>query len=82
MNSDYSDQDTIYEGINGKTCWILITYNFTGMKYGDAIIYKASHIAWIRNLLNQYYPTCNNKYIQLDQGGELFNDPDIINLVQ
>ena len=34
------------------------------------------------NLLNQYYPTCNEKYTHLDHGGELFNNPDLNNLLQ
>ena len=38
MNSDYSDQKTIYEVINGETCWILITGNFTRMKHVDTRI--------------------------------------------
>ena len=29
-----------YEGINGETCWILVTDHFTGMKHGDARISK------------------------------------------
>ena len=82
MKSDYSDQKTIYEGTNGETCWILITDHFTGMKHGDAIISKVSHIVWLVNLLNRYYPDCNNKYIHLDQGGDLFNNPDVKNLLQ
>ena len=72
---------TIHEGINGETCWILITDHFTGMKHGDTRISKASHIAWLGYLLNQYYPICNNKQIHLDKGGELFNNPYVKNLL-
>ena len=82
MKSDYSDQKTIYEGINGETFWIFITDHFTGMKLGDAIFSKASPISWIRHLLNQYSPTCDDKCIHLDQGGKIFNKPDVKNLLQ
>ena len=61
MKSDYSDQKTIYEGINGETFWILITGNFTRMKHVDTRIYKASPIAWLRDFLNLYYSNRNNK---------------------
>ena len=82
MTSDDSDQKTIYEGINGETCWILITYNFTGMKHGYERISKASNIYWLRHFLNHDSPTFNDKCIHLDQGGELFNKPDVKNLLQ
>ena len=75
MNSDDSNQNTIHEVINGKTFWAFITDHFTGMKHGDARIYKTSLVAWIRYCFNQYSPTFNTKYIQLYQGGELSNNP-------
>ena len=43
---------------------------------------KASPIACLRNFLNWYFPTCNNKYIQLDQGGEISNNQVVNNLLQ
>ena len=52
------------------------------MKHEDARIYKVSPIAWLRNLLNHYSPTCNDKYIHLDQWGDLFNDSYVKNLLQ
>ena len=64
--SDNSDQKTIYEGIEVETCWILITYHFTVMNPGYARIYKTFPIARLSYLLNHYYPTYNDKYIQLD----------------
>ena len=75
-------QNKIYEGINGETLWIFITYHFTGMKHGDSIISKAYPIAWIRHFLNHYSPNCNEKYIHLDQEGEIFNNTDVNNLLQ
>ena len=82
MASDNSERNTIYEGINGKTFWILIKYNFTGMKHGDKIISIAYPIDWLRHLLNQYYTTCDGKCTQLDQRVGLFNNPDVNNLLQ
>ena len=82
MNSYDSDQKTTHEVINGKTLWVFITDHFTGMKHGYARVYKASPVAWIRYYFNQYSPTCNAKYIQLYQGGELFNNPYANNLLQ
>ena len=82
MTSDESDRKTTYEGINGETFWILITDNFTGMKHGYERIPKASPIACIRNFLNQYYPTFNEKYIHLYQGDKIFNKPYVKNLLQ
>ena len=82
MIYDYSDLKTIYEGINGETFWILITDHCNGMNHGDARIYKASPIAWLRHLPNQYSPTCNDKYIHLDNGGELFDKPYVNKLLQ
>ena len=43
---------------------------------------KASPIACLRNFLSRYFPTCNNKYIQLDQGGEISNNQVVNNLLQ
>ena len=45
MTSYESDQNNIYEGINGETCRIFITDNFSGMKHEDEIMHKASPIS-------------------------------------
>ena len=82
MTSNDSNRNTIYEGINGETRWILITDHFTVMNDEDVIIYKAYPITWLGYLINQYPPTCNNKYIQLDQGSELFNNSDENKILQ
>jgi len=44
-------------------------------------ISKASPINWLRHFLTQNTPKCDNKYIHLDQGGELYNDSDVKNLI-
>jgi hypothetical protein len=80
MTSADEDRRNEYEGINGETSWILVTDHFTGMKHGDSRISKAAPLSWLRHFLAQYSPTCHNKYVHMDQGGELFNNPDIRNL--
>ena len=79
MTSNDSNWKMIYEGINGETRWILITEHLTVMNDEDVIISKAYPITWIEYLINQYPPTCNNKYIHLDQGCEMINNPDVNN---
>ena len=69
-----------YEGINGKTCWIFITDHFTGMKHGDTRILRGPPLQWLAHFLAQYNPQCDGKYVYLDQGGELFNHPEVRNL--
>ena len=71
-----------YEGINGETCWILVTDHFTGMKHGDTRISKGPPLQWLAHFLAQYNPQCANKYVHLDQGGELFNHPEVRNLFE
>ena len=38
-----------FVGINGKTCWVLITDNHTGMQCGKTCRSKASLIEWLRD---------------------------------
>ena len=80
MKSANSDRRKNYEGINGETAWILVSDHFTGMKHGDTRISKASPLVWLEHFFSQYNPKCSNKYVHLDQGGELFNNPDVRNL--
>ena len=52
------------------------------MKYGDTWTSKASPIKWLRYFLSQYSPgkNCKNKYVHMDQGRELYNNPELQNL--
>ena len=79
-NDDTRQRD--YVGINGETCWILITDHFTRMKHGDTRISKGSPIHWLRNFLEDHSPACRDKYVFLDQGGELYKNPAIVTLLQ
>ena len=67
-------------GINGETCCILVADYFTGMQYGSVRRSKATPIEWIRQFLLQNSPTCKDKYVYLDQGGELYTNPDVKNV--
>ena len=80
ISSKDSACKTDYEGINGKACWILITDHFTGMKHGNTPISKGPPLQWLAHFLAQYNPQCEGQYVYLDQGGELFNHPEVQNL--
>lgn len=71
-----------FVGLNGETCWILITDHFSRMKHGETRISKASPLAWLRKFLAQYTPACTDKYAVMDQGGELYGNPQVRDLLQ
>ncbi|KAG7341208.1 hypothetical protein IV203_023159 [Nitzschia inconspicua] len=66
-----------FNGLNGETCWILVTDHFTRVVFGDTRISKASPIEWLLSFLRQYSPQCQGKYVYLDQGGELYANPAV-----
>ena len=68
-----------YVGINGETCWILITDYHTGMQYGETCRSKASPIEWLQEWLHVHSPNLNDKYVFMDQGGKFYLNPDIVN---
>ena len=82
MTSKDTDRRKDFKGINGETAWVLITDHFTGMKHGDTRISKAAPVLWLKHFLAQYNPPCGDKYVYMDQGGELFNNPEVKNLFQ
>jgi hypothetical protein len=70
-----------FVGANGETCWILVSDHFSRIKHGDTRISKASPInCWLRDFLTKYSPTCPDKYVFLDQGGELYANPEVRDL--
>ena len=69
-----------FEGMNGETCYVMITDHFTGMKHGDTRLSKAPPTQWIRKFLSVHSPKLNGKYVHMDQGGELFHSPEIKNV--
>ena len=77
VSSSNSKCQQDYEGINGETSWILIVDHYTGMIYGDTRTSKAAPVLWLKHFLAQYNPPCKDKCVFMDQGGELFNNPEI-----
>jgi hypothetical protein len=71
-----------YKGLNGETCWILVTDHFSRMKHGDTRLSKGSPIHWMRHFLENHAPKCPSKYVYLDQGGELYHNPEVRRLFQ
>jgi GAG-pre-integrase domain len=64
-------------GLNGETCYALITDHFSGRLYGRAFASKAPPVDWINNWLANNAPNCPNKYVRMDGGGELGRSRDI-----
>ena len=71
-----------YVGLNGETCWILITDHKTRQTYGDTRISKGSPIEWLKQFLTDHSPDCLDKYVYMDQGGELYKNPEVRRLFQ
>ena len=81
MSKD-STRSTDYVGLNGETSWILIQDHFTGERFGDTRVSKAAPITFLRAFLQQNAPTCSGKYVIMDQGGELYHNPEVVRLFE
>ena len=68
------------EGMNGETTWILISNAQTRMLHGDTRLSKSFPVKYLESFLQQYSPKCKNKWVVLDQGGELYGNPYVQNL--
>ncbi|GAX10430.1 hypothetical protein FisN_21Lu161 [Fistulifera solaris] len=79
LSSDPGRADD-YLGINGETCWILVTDHVTRMQHGDTRLSKASPIHWLDHFLSEHKPSCRGKYVFLDQGGELYHNPAVLSV--
>ena len=64
-------------GLNGETCYALITDHFSGRLYGRAFATKAPPVEWINNWLANNAPDCSDKYVRMDGGGELGRSQDV-----
>jgi len=73
----HNHRDDDYICLNGETSWILVTDHFSRMKHGDTWVSKASPINWLRDFLVKHAPVCSGKYVFMDQGGELYNNPEV-----
>jgi hypothetical protein len=69
------------EGINGETSWVLIADAFFRMLHGDVRLSKASPVKYFESLLSEYSPqNVRDKWVVMDQGGELYNNPLVCNV--
>ena len=50
------------------------------MLHGDTRLSKASPVSWLESFLSEYSPECKNKWVVMDQGGEMFNNPKVVTL--
>ena len=50
------------------------------MKHGNTQISKGPPLHWLAHFPTKYNPQFDGKYVYLDQGGELFNHPEVQNL--
>jgi hypothetical protein len=68
------------EGINGETSWVLIADAFSRMLHGDVRLSKASPVKYFESFLSEYSPNIRDKWVIMDQGGELYNNPLVRNV--
>ena len=68
------------EGIHGETAWILISDAQTKMLYGDCCTSKASSLKYLESFLKAHSPPISDKFVVLDQGGELYQSLKVHNL--
>jgi hypothetical protein len=60
------------EDINGETSWVLIADAFSPMLHGDVRLSKASPVKYFENFLSEYSPNVCDKWVVMNQGGELY----------
>ncbi|MCE2995760.1 MAG: hypothetical protein LW863_09190 [Flammeovirgaceae bacterium] len=82
ITSKNANRRSDYTGLNGETCWFLVSDHYTGMLFGDTRISKSSPFVWLEEFLRINAPPCTNKYVYLDQGGELYANPRVVSLFQ
>ena len=69
------------EGLNGEGSWILISDAHTRMFHGGTRCSKTAPLKYLRSWLNQYAPPKHlKKWLVLDQGGEVFGNPEVHSL--
>lgn len=50
------------------------------MLHGDTHLSKSSPLEYLESFLADHSPECKKKWVVLDQGGEVYNNPAIKNL--
>ena len=58
-------------GLNGETCYVLLTDHVSGRAHGRAFASKAPPLDWVNNWPTNNSPQCPDKYVRMDVGGEL-----------
>jgi GAG-pre-integrase domain len=74
VKSKDKSREIDFVGLNGEASWILVSDHFTQRLHGDTRVSKASPIAWLRHFLKNHSPHIRDKYVFLDQGGELYGN--------
>jgi GAG-pre-integrase domain len=69
-----------YKGLHGQTCYVLVADHYSGMLYGKTFKTKAPPIIWLNGWLATHAPVCPDKYVRLDQGGDLARCREVTNL--
>ena len=82
MKSKDEDRAREYTGLHGETSWILVTDHFSRRLHGDTRVSKATPLKWLRHFLQHHSPRSPGKYVYLDQGGELYNNPAVRKLFE
>ena len=80
LTSKNSNRRVDFEGIDGETAWTSVTNHFSGVMHGDAGISKAAPALWLKHFPAQCNPPCKDECVCMDQGSELFNNPEVENL--
>ena len=66
-----------YIGLHGETCWISVYDHFSQRLHGDTRVSKGTPLSWMRAFLKAHTPRIAGKYVYLDQGGELYHNPEV-----
>jgi hypothetical protein len=66
-----------YTGLQGQTCYVLVADHFSGGVHGITQVSKEPPIVWLDAFLARNKPNVPNRYICMDQGGELGRCPEI-----
>jgi hypothetical protein len=75
-----SARSAFYKGFNGEMSFIVIKDHFTDELDGTVRISKGAPVNWLRQWLTEHSPDIPGKYVHMDQGGELYNNPKIRSL--
>jgi hypothetical protein len=79
-SSKNTKRATSYKGLRGETCYILVYDHFTQQLDGNPRVSKGPPITWLDSYLRRHSPRCEDKYVSLDQGGELYQNPKVRSL--